>query len=284
MPQRGRECQWRQPGSPMSSLETITQRWRSGAAIICSSRPRLASSISALAAELGAGLAKAQRERVADPFELADAEQAGPAGGADTPLDPVRGRRSRRARPARARGGRSDGEDPRGRGVGRRRVGASGIRTRRLRRRHLGPLEHFGQGTHPKPRVPRIGLGQSRGGILVSSPNHRAGRRCASHSASSIAIVGHALAPIATSIVRCVFGLTPRPAAVAPKSSDSGRSLVGDHQRSRRELARPALERLAGLGRANPGPARRPGRRRRPAARPPTRRSRSSARRRAGCG
>jgi hypothetical protein len=47
MPQRGRECQWRQPGSPRSSLDTITQRCSSGAAIIRSTRPRFASSRSA---------------------------------------------------------------------------------------------------------------------------------------------------------------------------------------------------------------------------------------------
>ena len=43
-PQRGRTCQWVQPGSPMSSLETCTQRWLAGSSSISSIKRRLCSS------------------------------------------------------------------------------------------------------------------------------------------------------------------------------------------------------------------------------------------------
>jgi hypothetical protein len=45
----------------------------------------------AAAPELALGLLKPDRERVADPLEVADAEDAGPADGADAPLDPLAG-------------------------------------------------------------------------------------------------------------------------------------------------------------------------------------------------
>ena len=70
-----------------------------------------------------------------------------------------------------------------------------------------------------------------------------------------MAISGTPLTPIATSVVRFVFGPTPRPDATAPNSSDSGRSLVGHHECPGRQLARPALELLAGAADADPKPA-----------------------------
>ena len=89
MPQRGRECQWRHSASPRSSLETLTQRWRSGWAIIDS----ISASVGLLglgpAAQLDLRLAQTDDQGVANPLELAGVEHAGAAHGPDPPLDPL---------------------------------------------------------------------------------------------------------------------------------------------------------------------------------------------------
>ena len=193
MPQRGRECQWRQPGSPMSSLETRTQRWRSGSAITRSSRPRLASSCGAAARELALGLAEADDERVADPLELGGAEHPRAADGADPPLDPLAGkRRGEELAQLDARGARSGG--------------AARSRARRSDPVRAAPNERRGCGALTGARTPVSISLRSSGTVLLPPASgtslHRAGSRRRSQIASSTAISGTPATPIAHKSVR----------------------------------------------------------------------------------
>ena len=87
-PQRGRECQWRQPCSPRSSLETIDPAVLLGRGDHRLEQPPVRLLDLGPSRQLHPRLAHADRERVANPLELARAEQPRTSGGAGAPLDP----------------------------------------------------------------------------------------------------------------------------------------------------------------------------------------------------
>ena len=86
-PQRGRECQWRQPGSPMSSLEMRTQLVLGGLGDHPLEKPRLASSISPRRSISPRASATRSASASRTSLQLPDAEHPRAAGGSDAPLD-----------------------------------------------------------------------------------------------------------------------------------------------------------------------------------------------------
>ena len=215
----------------MSSFETFTQRWRSGSAIIDSISARFASSASARRPSSPLGLAQAHDERVANALQLAR-RRARAARRRPRPAtrSPGGGRRRRRARRAFARAPRSGGAGHRERALG----GGLGDRE--------PPLPPSAGGARNGVRA-----GDSRGCEARASPDsddsNPAARPAASQIASSTAMSGTPGTRSRTRIVRLVFGWTPRPSAVAPKSSATGRASSAITSVPGRQLAGPALER-----------------------------------------
>ncbi len=104
MPQRGRECHWRQPGSPTSSADTRTHRWRCGLGDHRLEQAAVRLLDLAAPAQLGLSLAQPRGERVAHPLQLGDPEHPRPADRADrSSRSPAGGRPRRTARRAAAR-------------------------------------------------------------------------------------------------------------------------------------------------------------------------------------
>ena len=253
IPQRGRECQCRQPGSPMSSLETITQRWRS-AGRRSSARagrgwpPRRRPGGPSSAWASRSRSASASRMRSSSPIE----STRGPPTAPTPHSSPRRGKAEANSSPS----SRSSRAIWRRRSVAREALGGGRDEPPPASARlpASGPsrvLEQFGQGPRSSPWRILTAAGPRR--RARAPPRPRSPGTPADLDRDQQRALG-------------LRGRRPAPRPSAPNSSASGRCGVGDHQRPGGQLARAALERLAGRRSAGSRAAPRPGRRRRRAA------------------
>ena len=159
IPQRGRECQWRQPGSPMSSFETITQRCSLGRGDHRLEQRPVGLLDVGPPAELGARVAqaapRARREPARAPRSRAPVARR-------RRRCPTRGRGAgrprRRSRRGRVRAARSGVAGPRGPGARRSRPpGTRGVPGGGRRCDRLAVFEHFGHCTLLEP-VADVGI------------------------------------------------------------------------------------------------------------------------------